>query len=856
MRRYSSSAGLVALSQALFAISAVGCGHAISIPDWRTAGGGAGSQGGAGVGAYTNTLIQEIPLGDNSTGGAAPTGTCPTQTMPSEPTLPGYTAKRDPEVDKLVGLMTNDDKFKQMYGVPDPSTRDGAAYGNIEQSLDVTDLPNGQLLRGLKYRDAGRGVNLDARQPNNRPYPNPEHGYSTAYPAAATRAASWDVDLEMQIGEAIGDETMASYNNHMLAPCMNILRHPYWGRSQETYGEDMHQTGRMASALTAGIQKHVIATAKHYAANNIENGRQRQNAEMDEQTLREVYVQHFAMVVQQGGVGSVMAAYNSVNGKKCTQNKHLLTDILKAPPEQNGLGFRGFLITDWWAMPGDDAHATDTSLAEQHAAEAVNAGLDLEVPWQLNFAQLGAALDQGDISIAQINESVARILEQKFRFGAAYASNASDPKSGPWGLGTPITKLDTGAMSDSLINNEKHLDLAEEAEVRSAVLLTNGTGGTPVLPIKGDGSIKSVAVVGLDLPITVSTATNLQPGGSSTQHFATDINTGDRGSSRVNSDPAKSIGPFDGIKAAASRHQITNVTSGNSAAAAQSADFVVLVVGLTAGDEGEEYSVKSLGDRTTLDLPSGQNDFINSVLDLQKPTVIIIESGSIVNVPWLSHSNKQQATVWAGYSGQQGGAAYGTLLFGDRNFGGKLAVSWPQESDMNTLLPFRDPNTQSVVMPYFHGYRLYDMHPEAKLVFPFGHGLSYTTFQYSNLQIPCVTAKKSDVVNVTADIENTGSVAGDETMMLFVAGPKPASAVSPYRPVKELKRFQRVNSIQPKGQVKSRFRVTFPIRIQDLQHWDGDANGHWVVDSGDYTIYVGSSAQTVPLQGKLTVQGD
>ena len=218
-------------------------------------------------------------------------------------------------------------------------------------------------------------------------------------------------------------------------------------------------------------------------------------------------------------------------------------------------------------------------------------------------------------------------------------------------------------------------------------------------------------------------------------------------------------------------------------------------MGLTAGDEGEEYSVASYGDRANLDLPDSQSDFVNRVLQLNKPTVIIIESGSIVNVPWLNNSNQQQATIWAGYSGQHGGVAYGKLLFGDRNFSGKLAVSWPEQSDLDTLLPFRDPNTQTVTMPYFHGYRLWDLNPNVKLVFPFGWGMSYTTFAYSNLQIPCGTANKTDVVYIKADIANTGSVEGDEVMMLFVQGPKPSSATNPYRPVKELKRFQRVNDI-------------------------------------------------------------
>ncbi len=846
------SLGSIALSGALFALLAAGCGHAISIPDWRTI--STANNGDAGPEKPFDVLVEELPPVDADAGEDADAGTvgtvvgtgpCPAASMPWEAPAPGYTAQKDPAVAPLVSSMSNDDKFKQMYGVPDPGNRD-VGYGNIEQSLDVTDLSGGKVLRGLKYRDAGRGVNLDARQPNNRPTKG--HDYSTAFPSESARAASWDVDNEIAVGEAMGDEVMGSLNNMLLAPCMNILRHPYWGRSQETYGEDMYQVGRMASALTVGIQKHVIATAKHYAANNVENGRATQNAVMDEQTLREAYVQHFAMVVQQGGVGSVMAAYNSLNSIKCTQNKHLLGDILKGD-----LGFRGFVISDWWAMPGYD-QAPDTSHAQSDTVGAINAGLDLEVPWSLHFAQLGSVLANGSITINQINDSVSRILEQKFRFGIAYPSS-TDSSAGPWGLGTATTALGTGDTSDSLTKIDKHLALAEETEIKSAVLLSNGTGGTPVLPITN--SPANIAVIGLDIPITVSTETNLQPGTDGIQHFATGINTGDRGSSRVNSDPALSIGPYDGIKAAAPTG--TNVVSANSLAAAQAAnaDLNIVVVGLTAGDEGEEYSVKTFGDRASLDLPNGQADLVNGVLALGKPTVIIIESGSIVNVPWIAGStNKQQATIWAGYSGQYGGAAYGQLLFGKRNFGGKLAVSWPQENDMNDLIPFRDPtSTTSVNMGYFFGYRMYDLHPDVKLVFPFGFGLSYTTFAYSNLQVPCGAAQKSDVVDITADIANTGSVAGDEIMMLFVQGPKPASTTNPYRPIKELKRFQRVNGIQPAGQAKSRFRVTLPIRIQDLQHWD-EASGHWVVDSGDYTILVGPNSQTLPLEGKLTVHGD
>jgi len=793
--------------------------------------------------------------GGTGTGGSVPnTSECPATNMPHEATLPGASWPRDPAVDSLLSSMNTNDKYMQMYGVPNPPDRGANAYGNIEQSQDVTDLANGLTLRGLKYRDGSRGVNLDAGQPNNRGQGRTGYeSYSTAFPAESARAASWDPDFELQVGEAMGDEVMGSLNNLLLAPSMDILRHPYWGRSQETYGEDSYHIGRMASALTAGIQQHVVACAKNFVANNIENGRADVNAVMNEQTLREVYTRHFGMVVQEGGVGCVLAAYNLLNGAKCTQNTHLLTDILKAPVAQNGFGFRGFVISDWWAMPGYDATVTDISLAQAQAVEAVHAGLDVELPWSLHFAQLPSLMDKpGGVTTSQIDDSVGRVLEQKFRFGIAYPSNGSDSRSGPWGLGTATTTLG-GQYGDSLTNTRNHLDLAAESEVRSAVLLSNGTGSTPVLPISAPNPGMTIAVVGLDRNIDISTSTNFQPGGSTILHFATDVNTGDRGSSRVNSDPALSIGPYDGIKAAALNHGVVSVTSGNSVAAAQAANFVVVVVGLTAGDEGEEYSVKDFNDRSSLNLPGAQNDFVDSVLSLNKPTVIIIESGSIVNVPWLSHSNKQQATVWAGYSGQYGGLAYGKLLFGDRNFSGKLTVSWPQESDMKRLLPFRDSNTESVTMPYFHGYRLYDMHPEVQLVFPFGFGLSYTTFGYSNLQIPCGAIAKAGVVNITADIANTGNVDGDEVVMMFVAGPPKPAGITGDRPVKELKRFQRVNGLKASGQIGSAVRVTLPLAIQDLRHWEGGADGSWVIDPGDYTIMVGPNAGQLPLTGKLTV---
>ena len=802
-------------------------------------GGGTSNGGGPPVGTGGDTVVVRGGSGGNGaggdSGGMAPRMSCKGGMLPADPTRPGYTYVRPAEVTSLLSSMSLTDKITQMTSLPNPPNRDAAVYRDIERSLDTGVIAGvGKSILGYRYRDAGRGVNLVAGQDNR---PSAGKDYSTVFPTQSARAASWDVDLEYRIGEAIGEETMTSKNNLMLAPCMNIIRHPYWGRTQETYSEDMHHTGRMATALTAGIQQRVVACAKHYAANNVENNRVNQNAVMTEQTLREVYVKHFEMVVKEGGAGCIMASYNLVNGKKATQNAHLLRDLLKKPVEQNGMGYKGFVLTDWWAMPGDQT-APDTAQAQAQAEEAVKAGLDIEVPWNLHFNQLGALVESGRLTNADIDDSAGRILEQKARFGSLYKEDNK------WGLGTSRTAL-TG---DSITGNDMHLALSEEAAIKSSVLLKNGPPGMPTLPIKG----MSIAVVGLDIPVTVSSGTEPPPTGT-TMHHATDVNLGDRGSSRVNNDPAKSAGPCKGLQDAAMAKGMT-VTCGNSAAAAGSADFIVAVVGLTAGDEGEEYSIASRGDRKSLDLPGNQNEFVNEVLALNKPTAVIVSAGSIVNLPWLTHTNQNQATIWAGHAGQRSGAAFAKLLLGDANFSGKMPMAWPKQAD---LPPFTTAET-STEMGYFFGYRLYDKLKAdgmgKELVFPFGHGLSYTTFEYLGIDVPCGDVTKDGVIDVKVTVANNGTVEGDEVVMLFVKGPPKPATVTGERPVKELKGFRKVN-LKAKGTEGDAKIVTIPLKVEDLRHWEGDAaTGKWVIDEGDYTLMVGPSGDDAALTQMQTIK--
>lgn len=739
-------------------------------------------------------------------------------------------------VQNVLTLMSATDKASQMCGL-DVGAMD---YQDISRSPDVA-VPGFGVVRGYNYRDGDRGVNLDEGQKNRATDGN---DFSTVFPTSSVRAASWDLELEKRVGEAIGDETAASLNNLLLAPTADVVRHPYWGRTQESYGEDLYSVGRLASAFTVGLQEYITGCAKHFAAYNIEKFRSTNNAVMNEQTLREIYGRPFEMVVQDGGVGCVMASYNAINGVKNAVNEHLLRDILKAPVAQGGFGFQGFVISDWWGIPGDQ-DLPDAATAQSLTNQAVQAGLDVEVPWTLHYS--AATLAQADASL--VEQAAERVLAQKFRFKSARDTDG-------WSLKPPTSTLITG----SLAPNADHEALAEQVELESAVLLANGTPAAPVLPLT---SATNIAVVGPDEDFSLISSTvpksctsNSTDPRNCTFHFATDPAFGDRGSSRVNVDPARSIGPFAGIRAAAGSG--VTVTSGNSAAAAANADTVVVVVGYTPGDEGEEYPIAAGGDRFSLDLPGTQNDFVTSVLDLEKPTIIVVESGSIVNLPWLAHANKNQATVWAGYGGLRGGAALGKLFFaaGGANFSGKMPLAWPTQAELD-VAHFKDADT-STTMGYFFGYREYDRRKAAglspDLVFPFGHGLSYSTFEYSNVVVPCTTVSANAIINVTVDITNTSSVDGDETALLFVKPPAKPANITGDRPVKELKSFARVS-------VKAGSTVTaqLPVRIRDLRRWEGDATGKWVIDSGAYQILVGkdaADAETAANQGALQVQGN
>ena len=767
------------------------------------------------------------------------------------------------EVEATMATISVTDEATQMRGMPYGSA--GATqFNDIQRSEDTA------TIRGYRYRDASRGMNLgediDGAFATAGLVNNSHVGFSTAFPVSMARGAAFDLDLEYAVGEAIGDEMQAAQQTLLLAPCMNLLRHPYWGRAQETYGEDPYQIGRLASAMVVGVQEHIAANAKHYMGYDVENGRNTNDAEMvDEQTLREIYGRHFRMVVQDSGVASVMASYNEVDATKSTQNAHTLTDVLRTD-----FGFKGFVLSDWWAMPGS-LTISDSSVLKNQALQALQAGLDVELPWGLNYGQLESLYNSHALTKDTLDTATRRILYEKYRFN-------SDKTTGNIGLKTPVT-----IYANSQINcSDAHVALAERAARESMVLLKN-QGVLPISP-----TVKKIAVVGATVPYRTTDGGSTNTGGS--VNFATDVRTGDLGSSRVFPDPAKSVGPFAGICIASGGTPNGTTCSGSTATVTTAtnnlgdltpimteiadADFVVVMAGLTAQDEGEEYTlagdrnsncvngVNGTGNCLLLDSKQPdsnyagiQNKLISAVAGAGKPMVVVLEGGSVIDMtPWLS---SVPAVVMAWYPGQRGGEALGDLLWGQvgdtsYNFGGKLPFTW---GHMNDYFPFTGPNG-ATSFDYYVGYRYFDKNSIAP-VFPFGYGLSYTTFALSNLQLGCSSMVQGAVLPVVVNVQNTGTIAGDDTLMVFVSFPNTAVR----RGAKELKGFARVSLAA--GEAK---QVTIPVRLSDLDYFQIDANnpktGNWVVESGPVTIMVtdgslnpSDGTTQFPLTGTVNVSG-
>ena len=622
-------------------------------------------------------------------------------------------------------------------------------------------------------------------------------GSSTCFPVSIARGASWDRALERRIGEAMGVEMRAQGCNLSGAVCVNILRHPGWGRAQETYGEDPYHVGEMGAALSEGVQSHnVIATVKHLAVNSLENSRFKVDVRVDGRTLREVYLPHFKRVLD-SGCASVMSAYNKLNGEYCGQHYELLTKILREE-----WGFDGFVHSDW--------------IMGVHRTYGAAAGLDIENPEPAHFGEkLVAAVRKGEMAPAVVDTACRRILTTLYRFACA---------EDPYEEYTP-----------DMVASDAHVALAREAAEKSAVLLKNDNSA---LPLAKDARI---GVFG-----KLATAENTGDHGSSRVR-APYVVTALQGLSAYLDASLELAGDESDVSAAG--------------AAAKKQDAAIIVVGTTAADEGEfipgslgsdavallpkgaaealTASRKSIekeveeagalgtghdrgGDRDMLRLPDDQIALIRAVAKSNPNTIVVIVSGSaIISTEW---ADDVAGILQTFYSGMEGGAALARLLFGEISPSGKLPFTVAKdEKDY----PFFDKNADSIEYGPLHGYSLMKVNGIAPQ-FAFGHGLSYTQFAYRSAKAHVREGR----ILAEVSVANTGAMNADEIVQLYVGFPNKAVD----RPASLLHGFERIHIKAGEQRI-----VRFSISLEELRYWDDEAS-EWRFEPGDYQISIGPSA--------------
>jgi len=727
--------------------------------------GGATGTGGAGTG----------------TGGAGPP--VGTACMAFTPVRANVLQPVDPGVATLLQSMTTAQKLAIESG--DPTICGAPAY-NCD--FDATGVPTtNPVIPPFRMRDGPRGVH------------NLAGGPTTTWAIAEARAASFDDNLEFQVGQVQAQEMRALKFDLSLSPVINTLRHPGWARAQETYGEDPLLVGKMGAAFTRGLQggpDGVAACPKHFVGNDTDNNRASVISTMDEQTLRENYALPFQIVVEEADPACIMAAYNGVNGNWSAESAHLLTDLVRTDWK-----WTGFMISDWWATKG-------------HGVMSMNAGLDLEMPDQAAFVQLPAAVGT-TVMPARIDQAATRILNARIKFRELTAAYVNSP------------------LNSNVANTvQASKDLARKTEEEGAVLLKND-GVLPLGPKattigSGLATVGSILFLGPDraLPNTNAHTAGIASG------------LGDRGSS--DNFPPYAISFVQGVTAHPAAAGIT-ITQSANAADAVGKDVVIIPVAMAHEDEGEAFD----GGRDRQDLrlngahpihwgatkPSALIAAAATANPNAKIVVLLAVGSAIVMEDWWTRAH---AIVQTFYPGQEGGTALARLLFGDITFSGKLPFTVAQaEADY----PAFQNNGNTAQIDYFHGYRKIEQ--DAKTArFWFGYGLSYNTYEYSALQVLCPDGiSTTGRLDVQVTVKNNGKMVGDEIVQLYIGYPN--STIR--HPKKELKAYTRV-TLMP-GESK---QVALSVAAKDMAHWN-NATNQWVIERVPYTVLVGPSADPTKL---------
>jgi beta-glucosidase len=650
-------------------------------------------------------------------------------------------------------------------------------------------------------------------------------GLATSFPQAIGLAATWDDSLMLRVATVISDEARAKYHEYLRhdshqryqgltfwSPNINLFRDPRWGRGQETYGEDPFLTGRLAVQFIRGMQGDdptylkTVSTVKHFAVHSgPEPERHTFDAVVSERDLRESYLPHFEAGIREGGAYSLMCAYNRVFGKAACGSDLLIRQILRGEWK-----FPGYIVSDCGAI--DDMylrHHVAKTVAEASAA-AVQAGTDLSCGQE--YASLADAVKQGLITEAAIDSSLTRLFLARMKLG----------------MFDPPERVRWTQIPYSVLDQPAHRDLARKAAQESIVLLKNRGG---VLPLRKD--LGAIAVIGPDADNREMLLGNYEGSPSDSVTPLRGIREAVGQGTRVLY--ARGADLADGFPA----RDTTGATPAPAALmaeaveAAEQADAVVLFLGLTARLEGEEMRVEVAGfrggDRTSLDLPAAQERLLERIVSVGKPTVLVLMSGSAVSINWADAHVPAILEAW--YPGQAAGTAIADVLFGAADPGGRLPVTFYRS--VNDLPPFEDYRMAGRTYRFFKGTPLY----------PFGHGLSYTTFAYRNLKTSDGTLKAGDTLSVSVDVTNTGARAGDEVVQLYVQ--HLGSRVE--RPREDLRGERRV-TLAP-GETRT---VEMRLAASSLAYWNAATHG-WVVEEEPVRLRVGASSADIRLERTIKV---
>jgi beta-glucosidase len=671
------------------------------------------------------------------------------------------------DVERLVQELTLEEKASLTSGLDFWNTQPIDRPGAEVPAVMVTDGPHGLRKQDGSADHLGLGGSVPA----------------TCFPTAAALGSTWNVDLLHRVGQALGRETRANDVAVLLGPGINIKRSPLCGRNFEYFSEDPVVSGDLGAALIRGIQSQGVGTSlKHFAANNQETDRMRVSADVDERTLREIYLAAFERAVKKASPWTVMCSYNKINGTYASQDHWLLTEVLR-----DEWGYDGVVVSDWGAV--------------SDRVPALAAGLDLEMPSTggRTDAEVVAAVRAGTLDEAVLDQAVRRHLTLLNRALPALAEPGS-------------------------FDAAEHHALAREAAAEGAVLLRNEpVDARPVLPLDRTAPL---AVIG---------------------EFARSPRYQGAGSSQVNptrlDDALTEIRAITGTEVPfAAGFGITDETSAADVAAlraeavdlARGAGTVVLFLGLPASHESEGF------DRDHMDLPADQVELLEDVAEVCDRVVVVLANGSAVTIaPW----QQRTAAILEGWlGGQAGGGAIADLLFGVRNPSGRLTETVPVRLEDNASYG-NFPGELGHVRygeGVLVGYRYYDA-KRMDVAFPFGHGLSYTTFGYEDLSVTVSGEGPTASLTVDVTVTNTGAAAGAEVVQVYVGDPQ----ATVERPERELKAFGKV-SLAPGGTRT----LTFELDARDLSYWHPVLR-RWVVEGGEFVVSVGASSRD--LRGSVTV---